>query len=174
MRVYIHSHDKVIPLNVTESETAEALITRLGTGEGQLFTNYKTLIPPKSAVSNFLNDHNDLFFKPNRILGIPTALTDYSWEDKERIVLVRIPLPKEIGTVDGVSADFQERLFDLLITAKNQQWRFKCPRTHGLIDPSKCAYKLANNSVTVTLGKLKIEPWFDVFKRKAIGDSDPM
>lgn len=104
------------------------------------------------------------------------TITSYSWEDHDSdTVKVWIPLdgvgklPKE-----DIEAKFGERQFELLIrNYQGKNLRFACSKTHSDVDPEKCKYMVRGNKVTLVLRKAKEKDiWFDLFKKKAIGDND--
>ena len=51
--------------------------------------------------------------------------------------------------------------------------RFACYKTHGEIKPEECKHVVRANRVNLVLRKAKDkEHWFDLFKKRAIGDDD--
>jgi len=136
---------------------------------------------PYSLLSNFLSQ---LSLSPHNSRQSPfgtniekyETLTKYSFEDADdRRVKVFIPLDN-VGKLEpeNVTAQFGLRAFELLVHGLNgKNYRLGCSKTHAEIDETRCSYAVRANRVTLTLRKKKDgDVWFDLFKKKAIGDKD--
>jgi hypothetical protein len=104
------------------------------------------------------------------------SLTAYSWEDANGTT-VKVSVPFEgVGALgaNAVKVNFGERQFEVLIHGAEKKWRFACSKTHAEMDPAQCSYAVRSSRITLKIRKAKDdEVWFDLFKKKAIGDNDP-
>jgi len=104
------------------------------------------------------------------------SIDSYTWEDKDGDTV------KVLVNIDGVGrlepgqvrAHFGPRAFELLVEGiggKNK--RFACYKTHGDMKPEECKHVVRANRVNLILKKAKeSDHWFDLFKKRAIGDDD--
>ena len=73
-----------------------------------------------------------------------------------------------------MTSHFGARAFEVLVHGyKGKNWRLGCAKTHAGIDPYGCKHDIRANRITL---RLKKEPqgeiWFDLFKKKCIGDKE--
>jgi len=173
-------------LSIENPETCTfADIKQLIGSQGSISSNFKTAIPDKAVLSSYLYEYNDFYLntktsQPSRHTPAKVAdvmaydsITAYSWEDRESKVVVRIPVPNGPIALSDIQCSFQERSFEVCIRGK-PSLRFHCPRTHALISPEGCSFRLSKDSVVVSLAKFKSETWFDLFKKRTIGDSEAL
>lgn len=104
------------------------------------------------------------------------TITSYTWEDKDGdTVKVLIPLDG-VGKLppSQVRSSYAERAFELLIDDYcGKNLRFACYKTHGEMKPEECKHVVRANRVNLVLRKAKEKDiWFDLFKKRAIGDED--
>ncbi|CAD7967298.1 unnamed protein product [Amoebophrya sp. A25] len=104
------------------------------------------------------------------------TLTSYSFSDyNSTTVKVFILLPG-IGKIppDQIKSNFGERSFEVLVHGYNKKnWRLGCAKTHALVIPDKCRHVIRDNKITLVLHKATAgDIWFDLFKKKAIGDEE--
>jgi len=104
------------------------------------------------------------------------TITSYTWEDhNDDTVKVLVPL-EGVGKLppSAVNARFGVREFELLIEDYNgKNLRFACYKTHGEMKPGECKHVVRANRVNLVLRKAKEKDiWFDLFKKRAIGDDD--
>jgi len=104
------------------------------------------------------------------------SITTYTWEDHDgETVKVLVPL-EGVGKLDAsqVSVKFSERQFELLIDGYNgKNLRFACYKTHGEMKVDECKHVVRANRVNLVIRKAKEKDvWFDLFKKRAIGDDD--
>mmetsp|Transcript_73969 Transcript_73969/g.128339 ORF Transcript_73969/g.128339 Transcript_73969/m.128339 type:complete len:278 (+) Transcript_73969:102-935(+) len=109
------------------------------------------------------------------ITGYET-ITSYTWEDhSDDTVKVLIPLDG-VGKLekDKVRSSFGPRGFELLVEGYNgKNLRFACSKTHSEITPEECKHVVRANRVNLVLRKAKEKDiWFDLFKKRAIGDDE--
>eukprot|EP00451_Oxyrrhis_marina_P002716 CAMPEP_0204273020 /NCGR_PEP_ID=MMETSP0468-20130131/22418_1 /ASSEMBLY_ACC=CAM_ASM_000383 /TAXON_ID=2969 /ORGANISM="Oxyrrhis marina" /LENGTH=266 /DNA_ID=CAMNT_0051248943 /DNA_START=18 /DNA_END=818 /DNA_ORIENTATION=+ len=109
-------------------------------------------------------------------ITVYTTVTNYSWEDHDDwTVKVYIPL-EGVGKLPAgaVVSNFGLREFEVLIHGYNgQNLRLGSSKLHAEIDEAGCKHNVRANRVTVVLRKNKEkDTWFDLFKKKAIGDND--
>jgi hypothetical protein len=109
------------------------------------------------------------------ITGYET-ITSYTWEDhNDDTVKVLVPLDG-VGRLppEKVRARFSDRQFELLIDDYNgKNLRFACYKTHGEMKPEECKHVVRANRVNLVIRKAKEKDiWFDLFKKKCIGDDD--
>eukprot|EP00742_Colponemidia_sp_Colp-10_P003194 GILJ01003403.1.p1 GENE.GILJ01003403.1~~GILJ01003403.1.p1 ORF type:complete len:257 (+),score=38.12 GILJ01003403.1:60-773(+) len=101
------------------------------------------------------------------------TLGSYSYEDADQFVSVSVSLDG-VGSLpaDQVTTSFASTSFELLIRNHNgKNYRFAVPRLHAAIVPSECSHRVRPNRVIVKLKKEKKEDhWFDLMKKKAIGE----
>lgn len=105
------------------------------------------------------------------------TITEYSWEDHDsEWVKVFVPL-EGIGKIPSrnIQAKFGVRQFELLIEDyQGKNLRFACSKTHAEMDVAECKHVVRNNRVNLLIRKAKDKDiWFDLFKKRAIGDDDP-
>jgi hypothetical protein len=104
------------------------------------------------------------------------TITAYSWEDTNKTI-VKVSISFDgVGALgqDAVKCNFGVRQFEVLIHGATEQWRFACSKTHAEMDPAECSFAVRKDRVTLKLRKAKDEEvWFDLFKKRAIGDDDP-
>jgi len=104
------------------------------------------------------------------------TLDSYTWEDNDGdTVKVLVPLDG-VGKLspEKVRAHFGERSFELLVEGLGgRNVRFACYKTHGEMKPEECKHVVSANRVNLILRKAKDKDhWFDLFKKRAIGDDD--
>eukprot|EP00933_Yihiella_yeosuensis_P001661 TRINITY_DN10278_c0_g1_i1.p1 TRINITY_DN10278_c0_g1~~TRINITY_DN10278_c0_g1_i1.p1 ORF type:complete len:278 (-),score=59.25 TRINITY_DN10278_c0_g1_i1:46-879(-) len=104
------------------------------------------------------------------------SIDSYTWEDKDGdTVKVLVPLDG-VGKLEPqqITAQFGVRAFELLIDGYNgKRLRFACYKTHGDMKPEECKHVVRANRVNLVLRKAKEKDiWFDLFKKRAIGDDD--
>lgn len=104
------------------------------------------------------------------------TITSYTWEDhNDDTVKVLVPLDG-VGKLkpSEVRSQFGERSFELLIENYNgKSLRFACYKTHGFMKPDECKHIVRANRINLVLRKAKEKDiWFDLFKKRAIGDDD--
>ena len=127
----------------------------------------KQIIAQASASSDHLSATSPIIYQP-----IPS----YSWEDKDSSrVILRLPFinaKSELKDTD-ISTEFAARSFTILVGPyRGFHWKFSCQRTHGPIE--SISPRISKDSVVLTLNKAVQEPWFDLFKKKAVGDADAL
>ena len=106
--------------------------------------------------------------------GPTLSVASYSWEDREQTVEVRLPFENakiEIA-IESINCIFDSRSFSVEFCYRGKRYRFGCGRTHGSV--SGCKVRLSTSSVVLSIQKANKETWFDLFKRKAVGDNDPL
>jgi len=104
------------------------------------------------------------------------TITSYTWEDHDGdTVKVLVPLDG-VGKLppEQVRSSFGVREFELLVDGYNgKKLRFACYKTHGEMKPQECKHVVRANRVNLILRKAKEKDiWFDLFKKRAIGDDD--
>eukprot|EP00929_Paragymnodinium_shiwhaense_P022509 TRINITY_DN14367_c0_g1_i2.p1 TRINITY_DN14367_c0_g1~~TRINITY_DN14367_c0_g1_i2.p1 ORF type:complete len:274 (-),score=76.17 TRINITY_DN14367_c0_g1_i2:252-1073(-) len=104
------------------------------------------------------------------------TITKYTWEDHDGdTVKVLVPLD-DVGKLNPgqIRAHFGERQFELLVdNYKGKNLRFACNKTHGEMKPEDCKHVVRANRVNLVIKKAKEKDiWFDLFKKRAIGDDD--
>lgn len=108
------------------------------------------------------------------ITGYETIST-YTWEDHDNEVKVLVPLDG-VGKLppESVRSRFGVREFELLIDGyQGKKLRFACYKTHGEMKPEQCRHVVRANRINLILPKAKDRDiWFDLFKKRAIGDDD--
>merc|ERR1740117_444422 len=109
------------------------------------------------------------------ITGYET-ITTYTWEDhSDDTVKVLVPLDG-VGKLDAsqVRVQFSDRQFELLVDGYNgKNLRFACYKTHGEMKVDECKHVVRANRVNLVIRKAKEKDiWFDLFKKKAIGETD--
>jgi len=109
------------------------------------------------------------------ITGYET-ITSYTWEDHDGdTVKVLIPLDG-VGKLapESIRSHFDVRAFELLIDGYNgKKLRFATSKAHGEMRPADCKHVVRANRVNLVLKKAKEKDiWFDLFKKRAIGDDD--
>ena len=194
-KIYVHrdSGDCIaLSLDSLETCTFGSLRSLLPVSDrnGSFQSAYKTPIADHAKVSSYLNDYNDFYIKTTTSQPIkpPAAnaidvsayksITAYAYEDKDDgRVIVRIPFAGAKADVapSQINASFDTRSFQVLVHSyRGHSWRFSCPRTHAALVPERCSFRIASDAVVVSLAKLKAEPWHDLFKKRAIGDTDAL
>lgn len=73
-----------------------------------------------------------------------------------------------------VRSNFGERTFELLIDGyQGKKLRFACSKTHSEVKPEECKHVVRANRINLVLKKAKEKDiWFDLFKKRAIGDDE--
>lgn len=108
------------------------------------------------------------------ITGYDT-ITTYTWEDHDDTVKVLLPL-EGVGKLEPsqIRSQFGERCFEVLIEGwEGKKLRFATYKTHGEMTPEECKHVVRANRVNLVLKKAKEKDvWFDLFKKRAIGDDD--
>jgi len=108
------------------------------------------------------------------ITGYETIMA-YTWEDHDDTVKVLLLLDG-IGKLppSAIRSQFGPRAFELLIDGYNgKKLRFATHKTHGEMLPEECKHVVRANRVNLVLRKAKDKDiWFDLFKKRAIGDDD--
>jgi len=104
------------------------------------------------------------------------TLDSYTWEENDSdMVKVLVPLDG-VGKLspEKVRVHFGVRSFELLVEGiGGRNVRFACYKTHGEMKPEECKYTVRANRVNLLLRKAKEKDhWFDLFKKRAIGDDD--
>lgn len=104
------------------------------------------------------------------------SITSYTWEDHDGdTVKVLVPLDG-IGKLppSQIRVNFSERQFELLIDGYNgKNLRFACYKTHGEMKADECKHVVRANRINLVIRKAKEKDiWFDLFKKKAIGETD--
>merc|ERR1712232_1227770 len=106
------------------------------------------------------------------------TITTYTWEDGGHdgdTVKVLVPL-EGVGklTPGNIRSNFGVRQFELLVDGYNgKNLRFACNKTHAEMKPEECKHVVRANRVNLLLRKAKEKDvWFDLFKKRAIGDDD--
>ncbi|CAL1153634.1 unnamed protein product [Cladocopium goreaui] len=103
------------------------------------------------------------------------TLDSYTWEDSDKFVKVLVPMDG-VGRLnpEQVHSRFGDRSFELLVEGLNgKNIRFACYKTHGEVNPLECKHIVRANRVNLILRKAKdTDHWFDLFKKRAIGDDD--
>lgn len=106
------------------------------------------------------------------------TITSYTWEDgghEGDTVKVLVPLDG-VGKLEpsAVQSHFGVRSFELLVHGYNgKNLRFACYKTHAEMKPEECKHVVRANRVNLLLRKAKEKDiWFDLFKKRAIGDDD--
>lgn len=103
------------------------------------------------------------------------SITTYTWEDHDSTVKVLLPL-EGVGRLPSgaVRSQFGLRSFEVLIDGYNgKNLRFATYKTHGEMSAEECKHMVRANRVTIVLKKGKEKDiWFDLFKKRAIGDDD--
>merc|ERR1712032_476874 len=102
----------------------------------------------------------------------------YTWEDhNDWTVKICVPL-KDVGKLSPgqIRAQFDLRAFELLIDGYGQDkknMRFACYKTHGEMTTEECRHVVRANRVNLIIRKAKeTDIWFDLFNKRAIGDTD--
>jgi len=108
------------------------------------------------------------------ITGYET-ITTYNWEDHDNQVKVLLPL-EGVGKLPpgAVRSQFGLRSFEVLIDGYNgKNLRFATHKTHGEMKAEECKHVVRANRVNLVLQKGKEKDiWFDLYKKRAIGDDD--
>ena len=103
------------------------------------------------------------------------TLDSYTWEDSDETVKVLVPMDG-VGKLnpEQVQSRFGDRSFELLVEGlQGRNLRFACYKTHGEMKPLECKHVVRANRVNLILRKAKDKDhWFDLFKKRAIGDDD--
>jgi hypothetical protein len=106
------------------------------------------------------------------------TITTYTWEDGGHdgdTVKVLVPL-EGVGKLPpgNIRTNFGVRQFELLVDGYNgKNVRFACNKTHAEMKPDECKHIIRANRVNLLLRKAKEKDvWFDLFKKRAIGDDD--
>jgi len=104
------------------------------------------------------------------------TITSYTWEDHDGdTVKVLIPLDG-VGKLppNQVRSSFGVRQFELLVdNYDGKNLRFACNKTHGEMNADECKHVVRANRVNLVIKKAKEKDiWFDLFKKRAIGDDD--
>jgi len=104
------------------------------------------------------------------------TITSYTWEDHDdNTVKVLVPMDG-VGKLppSAVRSSFGERAFELLVDGYDgKNYRFACYKTHGEMKPDECKHVVRANRVNLVLRKAKEKDiWFDLFKKRAVGDTD--
>lgn len=104
------------------------------------------------------------------------SIHSYTWEDKDGdTVKVLVPIDG-VGKLppEQVKVNFGVREFELLVDGYNgKNLRFACYKTHGEMKPEECKHVVRADRVNLILRKAKEKDiWFDLFKKRAIGDDD--
>ena len=103
------------------------------------------------------------------------TLDSYTWEDSDETVKVLVPMDG-VGKLnpEQVRSQFGDRSFELLVEGlQGRNLRFACYKTHGEMKPEECKHVVRANRVNLVLRKAKDKDhWFDLFKKRAIGDDD--
>ena len=194
-KIYVHRDSgDCIALNIDNPETCTFGSLRkslpASACSGSFYSALNTHIADHAKVSSYLYEYNDFYLKPSMSQPIKPPVTSpidvsgyksvtaYSWEDKDDgRVIVRIPFTgakAELKT-SQIACSFDTRSFQVLVNSyRGHNWRFSCPRTHAVIIPELCSFRIGSDSVVVSLSKLKAEPWHDLFKKRAIGDTDAL
>jgi len=105
------------------------------------------------------------------------SIAKYSWEDQESENQVKVMLPLDgVGKLPAgaVRSQFGLRCFEVLIDGyQGKNLRFATHKTHGEMKPEECKHAVRANRITLVLKKGKEKDvWFDLFKKRAIGDDD--
>merc|ERR1719253_858496 len=104
------------------------------------------------------------------------SISGYSWEDANGTT-VKVSISLDMVprlTKDMVSVNFGQRQFEVLVDGE-RKWRFACSKTHAEMQPDACTFSVSEGSKRVTLRIRKAkddEVWFDLFKKRAVGDDD--
>lgn len=108
------------------------------------------------------------------ITGYET-INKYTWEDHDDHVKVLVPLDG-VGKLNAsqIRSNFSTRQFELLVDGYGgKNLRFACNKTHGEMKGEDCKHVVRANRVNLVLRKAKEKDiWFDLFKKKAIGDDE--
>jgi len=131
--------------------------------------------PPVNAAPGAVRFNNKQSPFGTDITGYET-ITSYTWEDhNDDTVKVLVEL-KDVGKLppSKVRSQFNERQFELLVDDYNgKNMRFACYKTHGEMNFAECKHVVRANRVNLVIKKAKEKDiWFDLFKKKAIGDDD--
>lgn len=82
----------------------------------------------------------------------------------------------DVGKLDGsqIESRFGERSFELLVhNYQGKNWRLGCAKTHAVVDVEGSKHVVRANRITLVLKKGKSgDIWFDLFKKRAIGDDE--
>lgn len=104
------------------------------------------------------------------------SVTNYTWEDNDGDFVKVLVHLDGVGKLSPsqVRSNFGNRAFELLVEGLGgKNLRFACYKTHGEIKPEECKHVVRANRVNLVLRKAKDkEHWFDLFKKRAIGDDD--
>jgi len=104
------------------------------------------------------------------------TITSYTWEDKDGDTVKVLVSVEGVGRLppENVRAHFDVRAFELLVEGLDgKNLRFACYKTHGEMKPELCKCVVRANRVNLILRKAKEKDiWFDLFKKRAIGDDD--
>jgi hypothetical protein len=111
-------------------------------------------------------------------ISLYETITTYTWEDGGHdgdTVKVLVPLDG-VGKLPpgNIRAQFGVRHFELLVDGYNgKNLRFACSKTHAEMKPEECKHVVRANRVNLLLRKAQEKDvWFDLFKKRAIGDND--
>lgn len=104
------------------------------------------------------------------------SISSYTWEDHDGDT-VKVLLPLDgVGKLppSAIRSQFGIREFEVLINGYNgKNLRFATHKTHGEMKPEECKHTVRANRITLVLRKAKEKDiWFDLFKKRAIGDDD--
>lgn len=132
--------------------------------------------PLKSAVTVTSGKFNTKQSPFGTDISAYETITTYTWEDHDNdTVKVLVPLD-EVGKLNPgqVKAQFGVRSFELLIDGyRGKNLRFACNKTHGEMKAEECKHVVRANRVNLVIKKAKEKDiWFDLFKKRAIGDDD--
>ena len=183
MRAYLHTYPTLVhPVDILPTTTPTSLLASLSL-TGTIKNSYGSTISANSFIFDHVHDQHDLYLiatgtaaslpsTASTSSALPQTLSNYSFSDSTSYVTVRLPLPNP----SNIRASFAQRSFEVLVTSGGTEFKFACPRTHGLVMPDGSSARVAKDgaAVVVKLKKLKDEVWFDLFKKKAIGDTDAM
>lgn len=104
------------------------------------------------------------------------SITAYTWEDANGDTVKVLVELEGVGKLpkDAVKSHFADRAFELLIDGYNgKKLRFACYKTHGEMEVAECKHVVRANRVNIVIKKAKKDDiWFDLFKKRAIGDDD--
>mmetsp|Transcript_36652 Transcript_36652/g.77897 ORF Transcript_36652/g.77897 Transcript_36652/m.77897 type:complete len:278 (-) Transcript_36652:27-860(-) len=134
-----------------------------------------TALPSASAVSSGVGHFNTKQSPFGTDITGYETITTYTWEDHASTVKVLLPL-EGVGKLpaDSVKSKFGLRSFEILVNGyEGKNLRFATFKTHGELQPEECKHNVRANRVTVVLKKAKDDDiWYDLMKKRAIGDDD--
>jgi hypothetical protein len=99
------------------------------------------------------------------------SIVKYAWEDSNdntvKVIYFLDDAPSATYTTN-----YAERSFEILIETKDgKRQRLAVAKTHGKMIADQCKHKVSSNRVTIYLRKAEAkQPWFDLRKKKGIGE----